>query len=232
MADKRTALLCFASTTTGIAIGFALSRIMRSRFQAVSGTSEDQKQGKLPESALLMEAARFSSEKHKDQRRKNSKQHPYICHPIRVARSLALDADVQDVDVLIAALLHDTVEDTDTTLEEIEKLFGPKVARIVDEVSDDKSLPQERRKQLQVEHAPHASPEAKLVKLADKLDNLTDLLTETPVGWQPDRVSQYFEWAEKVISGLRGTNEQLETRLDRVLANKGTAVQTAEANRA
>lgn len=224
----RPAFVAAASAATGIALGFVVSRVIQSlssketRHSASKCHLED-----LPDAAVLLEAASFSAEKHQDQRRKNAKQQPYICHPIRVARRLAVDGSVTDVNVLVAALLHDTVEDTDTTLEEIEALFGATVANIVDEVSDDKTLPKDERKRQQIEHAPCISPEAKLVKLGDKLDNLTDLLTETPLGWRAERVAQYFEWAEKVIQGLRGTNDTLEDNLDRVLGQKHKAVEAA-----
>lgn len=230
MNKQQTAIAYAAFAAGGIAIGFALSRLLKTLFNqperhiAQSGNAVDQK----PDLRILMEAMRFSAEKHRDQRRKNPKQHPYINHPIRVARLLAVDAGIEDTDVIVAALLHDTVEDTETSLEEVEALFGPSVAKIVDEVSDDKSLPKEKRKQLQIDHAPFVSPKAKLVKLADKLDNLTELLVIIPVGWQPERVLQYFDWSEKVIAGLRGTDALLERKLDAVLARRAEAAQLAK----
>lgn len=110
-----------------------------------------------------------------------------------VANILVEEGNVDDPDVLVAALLHDTVEDTDTTFEEIEKKFGKKVSGIVAEVTDDKNLPKEERKLLQIKHSPHISHEAKLVKLADKIYNLRDLLKATPVGWTSERVEEYFK---------------------------------------
>lgn len=103
------------------------------------------------------------------------------------------EGDVYDPSVIVAALLHDTVEDTDTTFEEIEEHFGAKVRKIVEEVTDDKSLPKQERKQLQIDHAPNSSPEAKLVKLADKLYNLRDLEKEIPEGWSIERTNEYFK---------------------------------------
>lgn len=103
------------------------------------------------------------------------------------------EGDIYDPDVIVAALLHDTVEDTETTFEEIEKHFGQKTRKIVEEVTDDKSLPKQERKRLQIVHAPKSSREAKLVKLADKLYNLRDLEKETPVGWSSERVDEYFK---------------------------------------
>lgn len=178
------------------------------------------------QSERLLQAARFAAEKHRDQRRKNPHKHPYINHPVRVAHRLA-SAGVSDIDTLIAALLHDTVEDTDTTLEEISDIFGNHVASIVNEVTDDKSLPGKERKQMQIVHAPHSSPQAKLVKLGDKLDNLSDLLVTIPVGWSGERVAEYFNWSSKVVHGLRSTNKSLEDDLDSVFLRSNEAVQLA-----
>lgn len=130
--------------------------------------------------ASVMKAADFAARKHRDQRRKDPQKTPYINHPIGVANILINEGDIDDPVVLQAALLHDTVEDTDTTLDEIEEHFGTKVRGIVDEVSDDKDLSKQERKRLQVVHAPHKSREAKLVKLADKLYNLRDLHRVVP----------------------------------------------------
>ncbi|XP_069899402.1 guanosine-3',5'-bis(diphosphate) 3'-pyrophosphohydrolase MESH1 isoform X2 [Dipodomys merriami] len=134
------------------------------------------------EAARLLEAADFAARKHRGQRRKDPEGTPYINHPIGVARILALEAGVTDTAVLQAALLHDTVEDTDTTPEELELRFGAQVRRLVEEVTDDKALPKAERKRLQVERAPHGSPGARLLKLADKLHNLRDLSRCAPVG--------------------------------------------------
>ncbi|MEQ2189330.1 Guanosine-3',5'-bis(diphosphate) 3'-pyrophosphohydrolase MESH1 [Goodea atripinnis] len=120
-----------------------------------------------------------------------------------------------------AALLHDTVEDTDTTSEELEAKFGPIVAHIVQEVTDDKRLPKQERKRLQVEHAPHCSQQAKLVKLADKLYNLRDLNACVPVGWSAERVQEYFVWAAEVVKGLKGTNLALEEKLEELFKRRG-----------
>ncbi|XP_059801916.1 guanosine-3',5'-bis(diphosphate) 3'-pyrophosphohydrolase MESH1 [Hypanus sabinus] len=162
----------------------------------------------------ILDAADFAARKHRKQRRKDPEQTPYINHPLGVSRILSHEAGVTDVVILQAALLHDTVEDTDTTLEEIEEQFGEKVRSIVAEVTDDKSLPKAARKKLQIQHAPHCSREAKLVKLADKLYNLRDLKRCTPKGWTEERVEEYFTWASKVVAGLRGTSQALENSLD------------------
>ncbi|KAM7315034.1 guanosine-3',5'-bis(diphosphate) 3'-pyrophosphohydrolase MESH1 [Ixodes scapularis] len=163
----------------------------------------------------LIETVNFAAIKHRDQQRDDGHT-PYINHPIGVARILTHEAGIYDLMTIQAAILHDTVEDTDTTPEEIEKHFGSRVRAIVDEVTDDKRLPSEVRKRLQIEHAPHCSHEAKLVKLADKLYNLRDLTTTTPLGWNEQRVQAYFEWSEKVVFGLRGTNKPMELALDQV----------------
>ena len=169
---------------------------------------------------LIVKCADFAAIKHKDQRRKDEFATPYINHPIGVAYYLT-DNGVTDPNVIMAALLHDTVEDTDTTLEEIEKEFGKEVAGIVDEVSDDKSLPKAERKRLQVVHAPHKSHSAKLVKLADKLYNCSDLERATPKGWPVERVEGYVAWSKQVVDGMRGTNKGLEKLLDELFARHG-----------
>lgn len=163
----------------------------------------------------------FAAIKHRDQRRKDSEETPYINHPIGVANILANEGDVTDLDVLLAAILHDTVEDTDTSFEEIEEHFGADIKNIVMEVTDDKSLPKMERKRLQIEHAKTVSPKAKLVKLADKLYNLRDLQRCTPHGWTAERVSEYFIWAKKVVDNLRGTNSKLERLLDDIFRKQG-----------
>nr|XP_012618743.1 guanosine-3',5'-bis(diphosphate) 3'-pyrophosphohydrolase MESH1 isoform X1 [Microcebus murinus] len=141
-----------------------------------------------------------------------------------VARILTHEAGITDIAVLQAALLHDTVEDTDTTLDEVELHFGAQVRRLVEEVTDDKTLPKMERKRLQVEQAPHSSPGAKLVKLADKLYNLRDLNRCTPEGWSEHRVQEYFEWAAQVVKGLQGTNRQLEEALKHLFKERGLAL--------
>ena len=120
-------------------------------------------------------------------------------------------------DVLCAALLHDVIEDTQTTEEELVTHFGKKVTAIVKELTDDKSLAKEVRKRLQIEHAPFASHEAKLVKLADKICNLRDMLVAPPTGWDLKRRQEYFAWSEAVIAGIRGTNSKLEKVFDGLL---------------
>ena len=170
--------------------------------------------------ALLLEALAFAAHKHRDQRRKDAEASPYINHPIALADVLVNEGGVSDVEVLCAALLHDTVEDTATTPEELLGAFGARIARIVAEVTDDKRLPKAERKRLQVEHAPHISHEAKLVKLADKICNLRDVAERPPAGWDLQRRREYFEWAKQVIDGLRGTHAALEAAFDAAYARR------------
>ncbi|XP_067653448.1 guanosine-3',5'-bis(diphosphate) 3'-pyrophosphohydrolase MESH1-like [Haliotis asinina] len=171
----------------------------------------------------IIRCANFSAIKHKDQRRKDPEMTPYINHPIGVAYILT-EAGITDLSVIQTALLHDTVEDTSTTFDEIEAEFGKEVRDLVAELSDDKTLMKEDRKRLQIEHAPHASPKAKLVKLADKLHNLRDLQRTVPRGWSQQRVRRYFIWAAKVVAGLRGTNKIMEDALDEIFKERNVYV--------
>ena len=166
---------------------------------------------------LILKALRFAAEKHNDQRRKDSRASPYINHPIRVAEILWRVGDVRDVTLLIASILHDTIEDTKTTPDEIRAEFGEDALALVLEVTDDKSLPKQVRKQLQVEHAPHKTRNAKLLKLADKISNVQDIIVTPPKDWSLERRREYLLWTEKVVAGLRGVNENLELHYDRLL---------------
>jgi len=163
---------------------------------------------------LLIDALAFAAHKHRDQRRKNVAASPYINHPIALAHVLVSEGRVEEVPVLCAAILHDTVEDTQTTLEEIAQNFGAGIASVVGEVTDDKSISKSRRKALQVEHAPSLSREAKLVKLADKICNVRDVGMDPPATWPIERRIEYFEWCKRVIDGLRGVHPGLEAKFD------------------
>jgi len=163
-------------------------------------------------------AVAFAADKHRNQRRKDADASPYINHPIALANVLVNEGGVEDAEVLCAAVLHDTIEDTETTADEIQSLFGHKVAAVVLEVTDDKSLEKQVRKQRQVEHAPHISTEAKLVKLADKICNLRDILASPPADWSAERKQNYFDWAAQVVAGVRGVNPGLEAVFDGLLA--------------
>ncbi|NOH01027.1 MAG: bifunctional (p)ppGpp synthetase/guanosine-3',5'-bis(diphosphate) 3'-pyrophosphohydrolase [Chloroflexi bacterium] len=166
---------------------------------------------------LILKAMRFSAEKHNDQRRRDSKASPYINHPIQVAETLWSLGGVRDEALLAAAILHDTIEDTDATPAEIEREFGKDILSLVLEVTDDKSLPKEVRKRLQIETAAQKSPRAKLIKLADKLCNIHDLIHSPPSNWSLKRKREYLLWSEQVVKGLRGSNRALEVRYDEVL---------------
>lgn len=167
---------------------------------------------------LFIDAVAFAASKHRGQKRKDAEASPYINHPIALAQVLAREVKVGDEQVLIAAILHDTIEDTKTTFEELRDGFGLPIAAIVAEVSDDKSLPPQRRKELQVEHAPHLSERAKLIKLADKICNLRDVANTPPVDWDLQKQREYFDWAKQVIDGLRGGHPQLEALFDAAYA--------------
>jgi guanosine-3',5'-bis(diphosphate) 3'-pyrophosphohydrolase len=172
------------------------------------------------DTGLLLSALAFAAHKHRDQRRKDADASPYINHPIALADVLVNEGGVDEHDVLCGALLHDTVEDTDTTREELETRFGARIAGIVLEVTDDKTLEKAERKELQVEHAAHISREAKLVKLADKICNLRDVAGNPPAGWSLERRREYFEWAKRVVDRLRGVHPGLEKVFDTAYAGK------------
>lgn len=157
---------------------------------------------------MVLAAAVFSADRHKSQKRKGERAEPYINHPLQVANIL-MEVDLYDPILLAAAILHDTVEDTATQLSEIQERFGPQVAIIVAEVSDDKSLPKDERKRLQTENASHKSPYAKLVKMADKIDNLRSLAASPPLDWPRERLLAYIDWALQVCAGLQDAHPAL-----------------------
>jgi guanosine-3',5'-bis(diphosphate) 3'-pyrophosphohydrolase len=165
----------------------------------------------------VLRAAHFAAQKHRMQRRHDVDATPYINHPISLAVLLANEAKIDDPVVLCAALLHDTVEDTETTFEEIAATFGEEVADVVREVTDDKSLDKAERKRLQIEHAAGISRRAKLVKLADKICNLRDIEGAPPVGWSVARRDEYVAWATQVVAGLRGVHAGLERIFDDIV---------------
>lgn len=166
----------------------------------------------------LLHAARFAAEKHTGHFRKGSRREPYINHPIEVANLVANAGLVDDEDILAAALLHDTVEDCGVTAEELTDKFGETVCGYVLEVTDNKDLPKHLRKQLQIEHAPHLSYGAKIIKLADKISNVRDVIASPAEGWDKQRRVEYVEWAVSVVAGLRGANDQLDELFDEVVA--------------
>lgn len=171
----------------------------------------------MTEVGQLLQAARCSAHKHRYQRRKDKDASPYINHPIEVAELIANVGGVSNLPTLLAAVLHDTVEDTDTDPAELEKIFGPEVRSLVEEVTDDKSLPKEDRKRLQIMHAQRLSAQAKQIKIADKICNVRDVTHTPPPNWSLERRREYLRWAEKVVAGCRGSNPDLERRFDEVL---------------
>jgi guanosine-3',5'-bis(diphosphate) 3'-pyrophosphohydrolase len=173
---------------------------------------------------LVLASLRFAARKHRNQRRKGEDGSPYLHHCIEVADTLADPGGVTDPEVLAAAVLHDTLEDTDATPAELESVFGERIRRLVEEVSDDRSLPRDRRRARQVERAAGLSHEAKLIKLADKICNVRDVAHSPPVGWSVERCREYVEWTARVVEGCRGANRMLEERYHRLLAEAREAL--------
>jgi guanosine-3',5'-bis(diphosphate) 3'-pyrophosphohydrolase len=164
--------------------------------------------------AQLLKAIAFAADKHRHQRRKDAEASPYINHPIAVATVLAAESDVSDEVMLIAAALRDTVEDTQTTIGELEEQFGSEVAGLVRELTDDKSLEKAERKRLQIEHASNSSIRAKQLKIADKICNIRDITDTPPVDWPLQRRRDHLAWSEQVVSGCRGVNPKLDQAFD------------------
>jgi guanosine-3',5'-bis(diphosphate) 3'-pyrophosphohydrolase len=168
--------------------------------------------------SLILRAASFAADRHRDQRRKGIDETAYINHPFAVARALCDEGDVRDPELLAAALLHDTIEDTETTQEELRRAFGARIAAIVVEVTDDKRLSKATRKRNQVEHAAQASLEAKQLKIADKLCNLREILASPPQNWPLFRKYEYFDWAKAVVDQVRDANPRLAGKFDAAYA--------------
>jgi guanosine-3',5'-bis(diphosphate) 3'-pyrophosphohydrolase len=176
----------------------------------------------------ILEAVRFSAERHRDQRRKGAGGSPYINHPVEVAERIWNTGGVRDPHVIVAALLHDTLEDTETDPEEIRHRFGEEVFSLVREVTDDKQLPKLERKRLQIEHARQLSPGAKQIKIADKTCNVRDIAEDPPADWSLERKREYLLWAGRVVDGLRGVNPALEREFDSILADARRKLGTAD----
>lgn len=168
----------------------------------------------LPTAAVLT-ALLFAAERHRAQRRKGGPDAPpYVNHLIEVAEILARVGGVRDAEILQSAALHDTVEDTDTRAEEIERRFGGRVRRLVEEMTDPPGLPSDEQKRLQEEHAPGLSAGAKQIKIADKISNVRALVHWPPDDWSPQRKWAYADWTERVVAGCRGVNPALERAYD------------------
>jgi len=166
------------------------------------------------EARLMIDALAFAADKHRRQRRKDAEASPYINHPIALARVLSAEAGITDAKVLAAAVLHDTLEDTETTYDELKERFSRSIAAVVREVTDDKTLPKAERKRLQIEHAADISRSARLIKLADKICNLRDMAFNAPPDWPLQRRREYFDWAKAVVDRMRGTSKKLERAFD------------------
>ena len=166
----------------------------------------------------IFAAAMFAAEKHATQKRKGAAAEPYINHLIEVAQLITDSSDQLDTNLVIAGLLHDTIEDTGTSPEELERVFGSDVTGLVIELTDDKSLPKDVRKTLQVENAPHKSVRAQVIKLADKISNLRSLLTSPPATWTTERKREYFAWARQVVEALTAPNPILKAEFDKTFA--------------
>ncbi len=166
---------------------------------------------------LVLKAVKFAAHKHRDQRRKDQESQPYIIHPISVALVMAEVGGIDDPEFLAAALLHDTLEDTNTSPDELETEFGQRVRKLVEEVSDDKSLPKEERQNRQIENAARLSDGAALIKLGDKISNVQDVIHSPPSDWNVLRRRQYLDWAEAVINNCPRVNTPLENRFSSIL---------------
>ena len=173
----------------------------------------------LPPIRLISEAADLAARRHNGMARKGRGSEPYINHLAEVAATLAVHTNGQDPNLVVAGLLHDTLEDTQTTYEELVSGFGQDVADLVKEATDDKSLPKAERKRLQVENTPHKSVRAKMLKIADKLSNLKAILNSPPQNWPPERKREYFDWAKQVVDGCNGVNRGLEEAFVKLYAD-------------
>lgn len=173
--------------------------------------------------SLILKAADFAAHKHRDQRRKGIDASPYINHPIDLANILRNEGGVTDPVILAAALLHDTLEDTETSWEELRGQFGEEIADIVAEVTDTKWLSKDARKRLQISKASHSSLRARAVKIADKISNLRDILANPPPDWPLERKQAYFDWAKQVVDGVRGSYPELEQRFDALYRQRPVA---------
>jgi len=197
------------------ALGVSVEHIAHElELQQQGQISETDRNGYTDAAGLLLKATEFAAHKHRDQRRKDADASPYINHPIALANVLCNEGGITDPVILAAALLHDTLEDTETDYEELRGQFGEDIADVVVEVTDTKWLSKEARKRLQVSKASHSSARARAVKIADKICNLRDILGSPPKDWSLPRKQKYFDWAKQVVDGVRGAYPELEQRFD------------------
>jgi (p)ppGpp synthase/HD superfamily hydrolase len=179
----------------------------------------------MKELVLVLRAADLAAQWHVHQRRKGAAGEPYINHLLEVSHLVAQATNGSEPNVVIAALLHDAIEDQDVTAETIASEFGQHIVNIVLEVTDDKSLPKDERKRLQIETAPHNSREAKLIKLADKISNVRAIANSPAPDWTAQRKVEYVRWAKDVVAGLRGTSPWLEQQFDEAVASAEDSLQ-------
>jgi len=189
-------------------------RVLEVYDRVIERWSEYKHQHKEWDLEKLLRALEYAAEKHEGQVRKDAEQTPYIVHPIGVSELVWDVGNIRSVNVLTAALLHDTLEDTDASADEIESLFGSRVLYTVQEVTNDPNLSGEENKQRQVDHAPTMSLDGQIVKLADRLYNVSDLKSPPP-SWSNKKIDQYYSWGEKLLIALKGTNEGLELALQK-----------------
>jgi GTP diphosphokinase / guanosine-3',5'-bis(diphosphate) 3'-diphosphatase len=173
---------------------------------------------------LIARAWNFSADRHAKQKRKGDAQEPYVNHLAEVAELVATATEGRDANLVAAAVLHDTVEDTATLPCELASIFNADVADLVSEVTDDKRLDKAERKRLQVEHAAAITPRAKILKLADKTSNLRSLVKSPPTDWSLERKREYLAWAKDVVQGLRGANTWIEARFDEAVEQLGRSL--------
>ena len=174
--------------------------------------------------ALVLNAAEFAARRHRNQRRKGEDEFPYINHPLQVAHLIGEVGGIDDPEIIIAALLHDTIEDTNTSAEEIAERFGDSVCNLVLEVSDDTELVSSERKRLQIERASSLSRGAALIKLADKTSNISDIIASPPRGWSLRRRCDYLDWAEAVVNACPPVNAALEALFRNTLNDARSAL--------
>ena len=170
----------------------------------------------------IFKALEFAANRHKYQTRKGVGKIPYINHPVQVAKTL-IDYGEDDTDFIVSALLHDVVEDTAQNESQVKdlsgkilKMFGENVLLTVLEVSDNKELPVDERKQLQIQMTPNLSDRAKKLKIADKICNIQDIINDPPEGWPEDRKIAYIHWAKQVVNGARGLNHEMDEYFDEI----------------
>jgi guanosine-3',5'-bis(diphosphate) 3'-pyrophosphohydrolase len=167
---------------------------------------------------LVSEAAELAARRHSGMARKGRGNEPYINHLTEVANLLSAATDGADAELVAAGWLHDAIEDTETTREELAKKFSERIASLVVECTDDMSLPKAERRRLQVINASHKSPSAKLIKIADKVSNIHARILPDPTTEERDDLVDYTNWAEQVVAGCRGGNAWLDNRFNEAVA--------------